>query len=533
MSDYMDLEIPLNVAIGVTGHREILNKEVVQRQIRKILEKIDILLKDTTHNCVIISPLAEGADRLVADEVLNWKGSVNFGKSILEVVLPVSKEDYIKDFKTEKSKDEFLDLLKKADTVRIIQNSGSRESSYEKAGHYIVDHCNILIAIWDGNPAIGKGGTGEIVKYAREKAGKTIFWIDPQKGSLKEEDYGNNAIKSLEYHNSFNVEHLSNSKFRKAFNNELKYLKDNIKASNLKTDLYELIPKETLEHFVRANLLAQHYQSYHNLSISAIYLISATAVATVIIQVLFFPEIYRLFWIQAGQVISILLLLVRANTKKGGWQRKWIDYRYLAECLRSSILFSMAGLKCNISGHLPYLSSHKDWTTDVFDYIYDNQLKKQCATIPFEDSRNFMLTAWISDQINFYRKRSKDLMKKQENFSYLIYTLFAITLILAVINALGANIFHFLDQIFISKLIVALVVIFPAVAAALTGIQSEQEYLRNAKRYSYMEFYLRNLRNKIAKINKEENLIPILERANEVMLREHQDWHAIFSITRS
>ena len=46
---------------------------------QKILEKINIILKDTTHNFVITSPLAEGADRLVVDEVLNWKGFGKFG----------------------------------------------------------------------------------------------------------------------------------------------------------------------------------------------------------------------------------------------------------------------------------------------------------------------------------------------------------------------------------------------------------------------------------------------------------------------
>ena len=47
------------------------------------------------------------------------------------------------------------------------------------AGKSIVDSCEMLIAIWDGKPARGLGGTGDVVRYAR-KTGKavSIVWPD-------------------------------------------------------------------------------------------------------------------------------------------------------------------------------------------------------------------------------------------------------------------------------------------------------------------------------------------------------------------
>lgn len=44
-----------------------------------------------------------------------------------------------------------------------------RERAYEAAGRYVVDHCDMLLAVWDGRPARGRGGTAEIIAYARRR----------------------------------------------------------------------------------------------------------------------------------------------------------------------------------------------------------------------------------------------------------------------------------------------------------------------------------------------------------------------------
>jgi hypothetical protein len=44
-----------------------------------------------------------------------------------------------------------------------------RRDAYAHAGRYIVDHCDVLIAVWDGAPSRGRGGTAEIVQYALER----------------------------------------------------------------------------------------------------------------------------------------------------------------------------------------------------------------------------------------------------------------------------------------------------------------------------------------------------------------------------
>lgn len=45
----------------------------------------------------------------------------------------------------------------------------------DKRKHYMVDHADFIIAVWDGRPS----GTGKTVTYARDRNGKSIIVIDP------------------------------------------------------------------------------------------------------------------------------------------------------------------------------------------------------------------------------------------------------------------------------------------------------------------------------------------------------------------
>jgi hypothetical protein len=61
---------------------------------------------------VVVSSLAEGADRLVARELLIEQ------TSRLEVILPVARTAYVEDFQDAESRKEFRSLLARASLVR-------------------------------------------------------------------------------------------------------------------------------------------------------------------------------------------------------------------------------------------------------------------------------------------------------------------------------------------------------------------------------------------------------------------------------
>ena len=141
---------------------------------------------------VALSPLAEGADRLVAELILD---ATEHGA--LHVILPMELADYRTDFATAESQAGFQSLFDRADIITFpdqlplpedhtrtatpsdragAARQQTREADYEQCGRYVVDHCDVLLVLWDGQPSRGRGGTAEIVAYARQ-LGRSLVWI--------------------------------------------------------------------------------------------------------------------------------------------------------------------------------------------------------------------------------------------------------------------------------------------------------------------------------------------------------------------
>lgn len=102
----------------------------------------------------------------------------------LVVPLPLPYELYQSDFETWESMAEFRELVGKADyyfelpmrfgTLEELarKNSGDtnplRDQQYALVGAYVVERCDELIAVYDGAPAAGEGGTGQVVEWRRQ-----------------------------------------------------------------------------------------------------------------------------------------------------------------------------------------------------------------------------------------------------------------------------------------------------------------------------------------------------------------------------
>jgi len=62
-------------------------------------------------------------------------------------------------------------------SVETLSFDEPSEEAYLAAGCRVVDMSDVLLAVWDGQPARGKGGTGNIVEYARSRATRVeIVW---------------------------------------------------------------------------------------------------------------------------------------------------------------------------------------------------------------------------------------------------------------------------------------------------------------------------------------------------------------------
>jgi hypothetical protein len=161
---------PYRLWIGVTGHRRIADVERVTRVLDNLVDRI--AAARATPHLGVVSPLAEGADRLVAQAVLRRPGAT------LEVPLPLPADDYKTDFATAESRQEFDELLLRARLVTVLPRAASRPEAYGRVGQFVVDRSDVLIAIWDRQPSRGKGGTAEIVAYARDR-GTPLYLVSP------------------------------------------------------------------------------------------------------------------------------------------------------------------------------------------------------------------------------------------------------------------------------------------------------------------------------------------------------------------
>lgn len=151
--------------IAITGHRRLIHQSTIAISIRSVLGNLEPLHK------TLLTPLAEGADRIAAHEILRLPNG------ILHAILPLQIDDYETDFPTPESRAEFRQLLAAATDIKILPPQPTRAEAYLAVGCHVVDSCDILLAVWDGKPARGMGGTAEVVAYAREQ-GKPLILID-------------------------------------------------------------------------------------------------------------------------------------------------------------------------------------------------------------------------------------------------------------------------------------------------------------------------------------------------------------------
>jgi hypothetical protein len=156
------------LAIGVTGHRFLCQPDALIPCIDSVLARVEATWPGRA--LTVLSALAEGSDQLVVQRVLARPSAK------LIVPLPLPEEEYMTDFLLPGSRQEFRRLLACADEIVRLPPAPTRPAAYEQSGQYVVDHCDIIIALWDGQPARGRGGTGAVVSNARQLR-LPIAWI--------------------------------------------------------------------------------------------------------------------------------------------------------------------------------------------------------------------------------------------------------------------------------------------------------------------------------------------------------------------
>jgi len=173
---------------------------------------------------------AEGADRLVVREVLKYP------EAILEVVLPLEKNDYLQDFETAESKAEFENLISLARSVRVLPSKNIRTEAYEQVGRYVVDQCEVLIALWNGKQASDRGGTQEIVDYARETK-CPLVWINTEEQEKITFEPGHGIIdRAFHDLDEYNSERVNTTEFEKQLKKQCDFFIEKAERTKLPLD---------------------------------------------------------------------------------------------------------------------------------------------------------------------------------------------------------------------------------------------------------------------------------------------------------
>lgn len=149
--------------IGATGHQELPGDAVA-----RLVERVRGILNGCNPPLRVVTALAAGADQLVAREVLRDGGSLHAIVPSVGYQETLSGEDL--------SSYEYL--LAQADEITRLDYLEPSEHAYWAAGKVVVDSCDLLVAIWDGRPARGLGGTADVVAYATS-SGKDVRVIWP------------------------------------------------------------------------------------------------------------------------------------------------------------------------------------------------------------------------------------------------------------------------------------------------------------------------------------------------------------------
>ena len=188
--------------VGIVGHRpdrlprEKKPREDLHQTLREILEDVRAAVKavaDTPDGAFYsgetpilraVSPLAEGSDRIFAAEALG------LGYELC-CPMPFSQAEFEKDFVAPAALEpnslaHFRELLEQAHVgagLTKFEMDGERADApdaYGAAGRIVLNQTDLLVLVWDGGEARGRGGTVHSLHEALKFHVPTI-WVDASK----------------------------------------------------------------------------------------------------------------------------------------------------------------------------------------------------------------------------------------------------------------------------------------------------------------------------------------------------------------
>lgn len=546
----LDRSVPLT--LGVTGHRDLVAAEipVIENRLRELFQQLAKRYRDTPLR--LLTPLAEGGDRIAA------RVARECGIDLL-VALPMPPAEYEKDFADAASRRAFREFLEDATVVDVRAArevvDGGRDQAYAQAGIYSSDHCQILIAIWDGKAAQLVGGTADVVEY--HQFGDTVAvdkGLHGRRGLAKDDtDLVYHVVCSRDREHGapadglrpgtarwlvadpdrVEVEGLPKSLDRMIvrtgeFNRDLARIGDKAEPARVlpgwRDDLADQPDlARTADYFACADLLATRYAKRYRAALRMLYLLAALMGMAFIA----YADLNRPSMI-AGYLGLFFAGFVLYRIASGlHWHRKFLDYRALAEGLRVQFYWRLAG----VSGHLRN------------DFAYDNFLQKQDVEIGWirnvmrfagapedrlagrEPDVDGVIDHWIGEtggngQLGYFEARCKTHRRHVARTDRLV----AVTLWVGIVITVVLALFQYRLNEFLLTGMVAAMGMLPLLAAVREAYAHKVAEKELLKQYTFMLDIYRMACFRLSRCTSMEDKRELLRALGEAALDEHAEW---------
>ncbi len=561
----MSQRIPL--IVGVTGHRCLCEQDLpaLRQQVRRVFVELHARYPQTPF--VLLSPLAAGADRLVAKLVLELAADKNFQAEIqLVVPLPWPRDVCEALVHRTGEREEFDRLLDQAAQVieipladgvnaeEISHNQKSRATQYQEVGRYISRHSQILIALWDGvcEPA---GGTARVIQWQhqgviapfaasnkaldetecgpvyhittpRDEPGANRFTVELK--NLYPDERRNDKENEEYYHNMwswfdrFNADISSTSK---TFTTQVATSKSWVIPEDGQPKLYEN-HLGLLNLYASADAAALKYQTRNNRVLCGLFLLVGVAV----ICFELYTHLLTNTWGLLVAYIGLLMLggVVYRVAHRQKCHDKFVDYRAIAEALRVQFFWRLAGLPHTVSDHyLRTMRSELDWirqavrSCQLITHAHsraERQFAKEHQTQSFE----LIQKHWVQDQLNYFVKSAGKKQKTAHRWELAIKLLYSTATMLAVVMLFVHWKTHHMNHI-----LAVLVFIAAAGTAMLNDFSEKSAFAVLARRYEWMRSLFTTANKRLVDFiesNNYDQAAELVQLLGEDALIENADW---------
>lgn len=589
----------LILRVGVTGHRsnnlQKMNLDALRHQLSYIFGRLKSIVDVSREKSAgaytgetpllrIISPLADGADQIVASEAM---------KHEFELQCPLPFLQRSSNF------EHYPEMLK--DATAVVELDGSlekKEQAYEAAGRMVLRQCDVLIAVWDKDEARGIGGTAQIVEEARQLWIPTIWinsvephevtllipnddgdWDSMDLGRLqtfllpelvppaekKEKTNHHDVGPDLrEAYFTEKIPGFSIAVLWKFFHKLLshgrvwipKKQKEEPKWSveinswsdlskDARTQLTKVVDRIEAKlrlHYKFADALANHYSNLYYSGFIWNYLMSGFAVLFAFLA--FGLKKYSWSFAELFAITSIVLVYI--SDKKGRWYDRRIDYRLLAELIRQTSFLGTIGRVPPLSPPQP-IHSHYGDPSGSWIYWHFQSIVKQLGMVESKFSPDYLRAVGrlikheTDQQVAYHERKSSENFKIDHRLHKLAVFMFALAALGCLLHVaepkiaswayIGSFIHHHED--FIKVALPFMSIVSPAFGAAFAGIRSQGEFERVARHSVAMAEYLREKSEELDKIHhlthlNSNVLARIVDDIAEKMIEEMLDWRIVF-----